>query len=147
MPGVARLRTSFRGCGERGSWNRPGLNRLKAALQPGYCVKVAALDRLGWPLTDVLDLLGWLRAKQVEIVGLREFIDQDSALGRAMLDLAITFAEMERDLIRERTLAKLERVKVTASASGGARRSAGSVPRKSRTCAGETVFRGAALPR
>ena len=25
------------------SWNRPGLNRLKAALQPGDCVKVAAL--------------------------------------------------------------------------------------------------------
>ena len=28
------------------SWNRPGLNRLKAALEPGDCVKVAALDRL-----------------------------------------------------------------------------------------------------
>ena len=42
------------------SWNRPGLNRLKAALQQGDCVKVAALDRLGRSLTEVLELLGWL---------------------------------------------------------------------------------------
>ena len=37
-----------------------GLNWLKAALQLGDCVKVAALDRLGRSLTEVLDLLGWL---------------------------------------------------------------------------------------
>ena len=39
------------------SWNRPGLNRLKAALEPGDCVKVAALDRLGRSLTEVIELL------------------------------------------------------------------------------------------
>ena len=27
------------------SWNRPSLNRLKAALQLGDCVKMAVLDR------------------------------------------------------------------------------------------------------
>ena len=37
----------FEDVGSGASWNRPGLNRLKAALQPGDCVKVAALDRLG----------------------------------------------------------------------------------------------------
>ena len=96
--------------GSGASWNRPGLNLLKAALQPGDCVKVTALDRLGRrPLTEVLELLGWLREKGVEIISLRESIDQDSATGRAMLHLAIVFAEMERDLARERTMAGLER--------------------------------------
>ena len=37
----------FEDVGRRASWNRPGLNRLKAALQPGGCVRVAELDRLG----------------------------------------------------------------------------------------------------
>ena len=40
------------------SWNRPGLNPLKAGHQPGDCVKVAALDQLGRSLTEVLELLG-----------------------------------------------------------------------------------------
>ena len=55
----------------------------------------------------------WLRENGVEIISLRESIDQDSAMGRAMLHLSIVFAEMERDLARERTLAGLEWVKAT----------------------------------
>ena len=42
----------------------------------GYArVSVAALDRLGRSLTEVLVLLGWLRESEVEIISLREFID------------------------------------------------------------------------
>ena len=108
----------FEDVGSGASWNRPGLNRLKAALHPGDCVKVAALDRLGRSLTEVLELLGWLRENGVEIISLRESIDQDSAMGRAMLHLAIVFAEMESDLARERTLAGLERVKATGKHLG-----------------------------
>ena len=56
--GAGRLRQVFEDMGSGGaSWNRPGLNRLKAALQPDDCVKVAALDRLGRSLTEVLELL------------------------------------------------------------------------------------------
>ena len=137
----------FEDVGSGASWNRPGLNRLKASLQPGDYLKVVALDRLGRSLTEVLELLGWLRENGVEIISLRESIDQDSAMGRAMLHLAIVFAEMERDLARERTVAGLERVKATASTSGGARGSAGSGPRRYRTCASATASHGAASPR
>ena len=108
----------FEDVGSGASWNRPGLNRLKASLQQGDCVKVVALDRLGRSLTEVLELLGWLRENGVEIISLRESIDQDSAMGRAMLHLAIVFAEMERDLARERTVAGLERVKATGKHLG-----------------------------
>ena len=62
----------FENMGSGASWNRPGLNRLRAALQQGDCVKVAVLDRLGRALTEVLDLLGWLRENEVEIISLRE---------------------------------------------------------------------------
>ena len=37
--------------GSGASWNRPGLNRLKAALQTGDCVKVAAAGMPG-PVAD-----------------------------------------------------------------------------------------------
>ena len=137
----------FEDVGSGASWDRPGLNRLKAALQTGDCVKVAVLDRLGGSLTEVLELLGWLRENGVEIVSLRESVEQDSAVGRAMLHLAIVFAEMERDLARERTLAGLERVKATGKHLGGARASAGSGPRRYSKCAGATAPHRAASPR
>ena len=43
----------FEDVGSGASWNRPGLNRLKASLQQGDCVKVVALDRLGRSLAEV----------------------------------------------------------------------------------------------
>ena len=82
-PTVSRFSRTWQGA----FWNRTGLNRLKAALQPGDCVKVAALDRLGRSLTEVLELLGWLPENGVEIVSLRESVDHDSGMGRAMLHL------------------------------------------------------------
>ena len=115
----------FEDVGSGASWDRPELNRLKAALQPGDCVKVAALDRLGRSLTEVLELLGWLRENGVEIISLRESIGQDSAMGRAMLHLAIVFAEMERDLGGRECWRGWSGSKPPASTSAGARGSAG----------------------
>ena len=137
----------FEDVGSGASWNRPGLNRLKAALQPGDCVKVAALDRLGRSLTEVLELLGWLREKGVEIISLRESIDQDSAMGRAMLHLAIVFAEMERDLARERTLAGLERVKATGKHLGRRKGVSRKRAEEIQSMRRATASRGAASPR
>ena len=59
----------FEDVGSGASWNRPGLNRLKAALQPGDCVMVTALDRFGRSLTEVLELLGWLRVNGGGMLG------------------------------------------------------------------------------
>ena len=83
----------------------------------------------------------------IEIISLRESTDQDSATGRAMLHLAIIFAEMERDLARERTLAGLERVKATGKHLGRRGGSAGRGPRRYRTCAGATASPRAGSPR
>ena len=55
---LADCEQAFEDVGSWASWNQPGLNRLKAALQPGDCVKVAALNRLGRSLSEVLEPLG-----------------------------------------------------------------------------------------
>ena len=108
---------------------------------------MAALDRLGRSLTKVLELLGWLRKNHVEVVSFRESIDQDSTMGRAMLYLAIVFAEMERDLTRERTLAGLERIRATGKHLWGRKGVSRKRSRRYRACASATASRGAASPR
>ena len=137
----------FEDVGSGASWNRPGLNRLKAALQPGDCVKVAALDRLGRSLTEVLELLGWLRENGVEIISLRESIDQDSAMGRAMLHWPSSSRRWSATWPGRERLRGLSGSRPPASTSGGARGSAGSGPRRYRTCASATASLGAASPR
>ena len=54
-----------------------------------------------------------MRENGVEIISPREYIDGDSAMGLAMLHLAIVFAEMETRLARGKTLVELETVKAT----------------------------------
>ena len=71
----------FEDVGSGASWNRPGLNRLRADLQPGDCVKVVVLDRLGRSLTEVLELLGWLRENRIAVMSFRESIDQGRPWG------------------------------------------------------------------
>ena len=98
-------------------------------------MKVAALDRLGRSLAEVLELLGWLRENQVEVIRLRESIDRDSATGRAMLHLAIVVTEMECRLARERMLVGLESFKATCGGwifREGARGAAAGDPRGKR---------------
>ena len=108
---------------------------------------MAALDRLRQSLTEVLELPNWLRENGFDIISLRESIDQDSAMGRAMLHLAIVFAEMERDLARVRTLAGLERIKATDKRLGRRKGANRGVPRRYRRCASVTTPLGAASPR
>ena len=43
---LANWEQVFEDVGSGTSWHPSGLNRLKDALAPGHCVKVAALDRL-----------------------------------------------------------------------------------------------------
>lgn len=76
-------------------------------------VKVAELDRLGRSVTEALESLGGLRKNQVEVISVRESIDGDNATDRAMVQLAIAFAKMERRSARKKTLVKLERAKAT----------------------------------
>ena len=72
---LANCEQVFVDVGSGASWNRPGLNLLKAALQPGDCVNVETLDLPSRSLTEVLELLGWLRENQVVLISLQESID------------------------------------------------------------------------
>jgi DNA invertase Pin-like site-specific DNA recombinase len=86
---------------------RPVLKKLLAALREGDSLTVWKLDRLGRSLTELVAVVMDLQKRGVEFVSLQDKIDTSTAQGRLMLNLFGSFAEFERDLIRERTNAGL----------------------------------------
>ena len=68
-------------------------------------VLVWKLDRFGRSLADLVTSLNELRELGVVFVSLTESLDFSTPSGRAMAGMLSTFAEFERDMIRERVTA------------------------------------------
>jgi DNA invertase Pin-like site-specific DNA recombinase len=63
----------------------------------------------------------------IRVVSYSENIDLDSSMGRAMLTIISAFAQLERDLIRERTIAGLKRAKAQGKTLGRPKKKRGYV--------------------
>ncbi|MFN0278654.1 MAG: recombinase family protein [Pyrinomonadaceae bacterium] len=68
-------------------------------------ILVWKLDRFGRSLVDLVTSLNELRNLEVVFVSLTESLDFSTPSGRAMAGMLSTFAEFERDIIRERVKA------------------------------------------
>jgi DNA invertase Pin-like site-specific DNA recombinase len=89
---------------------RPGMQRLIAACEAGEidAVLVVKLDRLSRKTRDLLYLVeDVFQAHDVALHSLHETVDTSSASGRFFLRIMGALAEMERELIGERTSAAL----------------------------------------
>jgi DNA invertase Pin-like site-specific DNA recombinase len=91
-----------------GRMDRSGLQDALSHLRAGDVLVVWKLDRLGRTTRGMLDLASYLEEKKVGLKSLTDHIDTTSAAGRMFFTLMSAFAEMERELIRERTRAGLE---------------------------------------
>lgn len=87
---------------------RPGFAAAIKACRSGDTLVVWKLDRLGRSLMEVLAVFEKLNAKGAGIKVLTEQIDTTSAMGRFVMHILASLAEMERGLIVERTKAGLE---------------------------------------
>lgn len=96
--------------------DRPALGRLLGYLRSGRLdvVVVAKLDRLGRSLRHLVSLLGELDDRGVRLVSLSEGFDSATPSGRLQRNILGSFAEFEREQIRERTMSGL-----LATARGG----------------------------
>ena len=87
---------------------RPELQNMLAHLREGDIVVVWKLDRLGRSLKHLIDLVSGFREEGIEFISLNDSIDTTTAQGRLTFNIFASFAEFEREIIRERTLAGLQ---------------------------------------
>lgn len=85
--------------------NRPKLRELLEALQPGDMVKVYKIDRLARSLIDLLSILDRIQKAGAAFQSLTEPVDTSTSAGRMMMHMLGAFAEFERGIIRERSIA------------------------------------------
>ncbi|WP_102508251.1 recombinase family protein [Sanguibacter massiliensis] len=84
--------------------DRPALGNLLNSLRPGDTLVVTKLDRLGRSASHIAQLVADLDSRDVALHSLSETIDTTTASGRLMVHVLAAVAQMEADLIRERTL-------------------------------------------
>jgi len=92
-----------------GTDKRPGLRQLMSLVRARRVdvVVVTKLDRLARSLRHLVALLDEFSALGIQFVSIGDQLDMTTASGRLMLHLIGAFAEFERAMIRERTVAGL----------------------------------------
>lgn len=101
--GVAKVFAEKRSGGS--TLQRLELARMLEQLRPGDVVAVYKLDRLARSLADLLRILATIEAAGAAFRSLTEPIDTGSPAGRMLMQLLGAFAEFERGIIRERSIA------------------------------------------
>lgn len=101
-----------------GRWDRPELHRMLDQLREGDTVVVWKLDRLSRSLKDVLHLMDRIANAGAGFRSLTEAIDTTTAAGRMMMQMVGAFAEFERAMIRERTMAGLAQARAEGRIGG-----------------------------
>lgn len=90
---------------------RPAMRDLLAYVREDDTVVVTAIDRLGRNTIDVLNTVEYLQAKKVSVVSMREGFDLATPAGKFMLTMLAAVAELERENIKTRQMAGIERAR------------------------------------
>lgn len=75
-------------------------------------------DRWARSTKELIEHIENLVEKEVKVYSYAENIDLSTSMGKAMLTIISAFAQLERDLIRERTIAGLQRAKAQGKKLG-----------------------------
>lgn len=98
--------------------DREGLRQALSHLRAGDTLVVWKLDRLGRTVRQLVEFIEDLRSKEIGFRSLRDSIDTTTPSGRFFFHMMAALAEMERDLIRERTRAGLAAAKARGRNGG-----------------------------
>jgi DNA invertase Pin-like site-specific DNA recombinase len=101
---------------------RPGLTRTLELVRAGDVLVVWKLDRLGRSVKDLVHLVGELAQRGVHFKSLTDSIDTSTPAGRFFFHVMASLAQMERELIIERTRAGLAAAKNQGRVGGRKRR-------------------------
>lgn len=106
--------------GAKGRDQRPGLDALMQAVARREIDMVMAwsVDRLGRSLQSLIEFLGELHGKHVDLYLHQQGLDTSTPAGKALFQMMGVFAEFERAMIRERVNAGLARAKAQGKKLG-----------------------------
>jgi DNA invertase Pin-like site-specific DNA recombinase len=105
-----------------GAKARPGLDEALAFLRPGDVLVVWKLDRLGRRTVKLIQLIEELKERGVGFKSLSNAIDTTTPEGMFIYRISSSFAELERDLARERTNAGLTAARARGRMGGRPRK-------------------------
>lgn len=97
---------------------RPVLARVMARIRAGDVLVVVRIDRLARSLSHLLEVIETLEARGAYFRSLRDPIDTTSPQGKFTLQVLGAAAELERALIRERTVAGLASARAQGRVGG-----------------------------
>ena len=99
---------------------RPAFDQmLKDAMRRRFDVLLVwSMDRLGRSVLHVAQAMAELDAAGVALISEQQGIDGTGPFGRAMMQMATVFAELERSMIRARVMAGLDRVRAQGKRLG-----------------------------
>ncbi|MFT6570246.1 MAG: DNA invertase Pin-like site-specific DNA recombinase [Sphingomonas echinoides] len=99
--------------------DRPGLAEALRFARAGDCIVVWKLDRLGRSIQGLIALAADLSARKVDFRSLTDGFDTATASGRLLFHILASVAEMERELVKERTIAGLAAARKKGGTGGG----------------------------
>jgi DNA invertase Pin-like site-specific DNA recombinase len=83
--------------------DRPKLAEMMTILRPGDKIVIYKLDRISRSTKHLIDLSEFFEIKGVEFVSIQDSIDTSTPMGRFFFRILASIAELERDIISDRT--------------------------------------------
>src|SRR5688572_7687508 len=104
-----------------GTMDRPALRRLLADIEGGKvdCVVVYKVDRLSRSLLDFSRIMQVFDGRGVSFVSVTQQFNTTHSMGRLTLNILLSFAQFEREIISERTRDKIAAARRKGKWSGG----------------------------
>ena len=104
-----------------GNMDRPGLTRLLRDIEAGKidCVVVYKVDRLSRSLLDFARMMQVFEDNQIAFVSVTQQFNTASSMGRLVLNVLLSFAQFEREIISERTRDKIAATRRKGKWAGG----------------------------
>jgi len=104
-----------------GNMERPALKRLLADIEAGRidCIVVYKVDRLSRSLLDFARIMETLEKHSISFVSVTQQFNTTSSMGRLTLNILLSFAQFEREIISERTRDKMRAARRKGKWTGG----------------------------
>lgn len=101
---------------------RPGLSTALEVLRKNDTLVVWKLDRLGRTVKGLIDLVNELQQKEIHFKSITDNVDTSTPAGRFFFHMMASLAQMERELMVERTKAGLAAAKAKGRVGGRKRK-------------------------